>query len=243
MLEPARLGESASAQLIVTIETAGVMPGGLCLGTAEFRRVRDALSVVGSGLVDLSAWDAGGTIVEPVDLVVGELATPAMTVHSLVTALSALSPTHTLVSPEPLRQRAPRLARDAAAGRVETGALRALVGAGPGTTPSGDDIIVGTLAGLRASGRAEEATMLAAQLLPLLGATTSAGAHYLRAAADGRFGEHVHELLAAIGVGASASRTIDIASRWGATSGIDLLVGLAATLSAARERGRLQEAA
>jgi hypothetical protein len=126
---------------------------------------------------------------------------------------------------------------------VRPALLHALVGAGPGTTPSGDDVIVGAMAGLRACGLADAATSLGRRVLPLLPATTTASGHYLRAAADGRFGEHVHELNDSLETGRPAAAVIARASRWGATSGVDLLFGLVAVLAIAAGRRATEEAA
>jgi hypothetical protein len=135
------------------------------------------------------------------------------------------------MNPGPLRRQAPAIALHALCGVVPAEALRRMVGAGPGTTPSGDDIIVGVLAALNSLGLRENAAALSRQVAPLLSTTTVASRHYLKAAARGRFGEHVHQILDSLAAGAPAERTIGEAGRWGATSGVDLLIGLVSTLA------------
>jgi hypothetical protein len=64
-------------------------------------------------------------------------------------------------------------------------AVRALVGAGSGLTPSGDDALCGVLLTLRRHGRLEALARLAAAVTARDGATTSLSASLLRAAAQG----------------------------------------------------------
>jgi hypothetical protein len=88
--------------------------------------------------------------------------------------------------------------------------------------------VAGVLAGLRATGRTAAAETLGAQVLPLLTRTTSASAHYLAAAADGRFAERVHLLVAGLSDARAAARAVQAATTFGASSGFDLLSGIAA---------------
>lgn len=110
-----------------------------------------------------------------------------------------------------------------------------LIGLGPGLTPSGDDILVGLLASLRALGdpRAEVLGAAWAGLAP--DRTTPVAAAFLRHAAAGEFAERLHDLLRAALAGPTAgvegaARTC---ARWGATSGVDTLVGVSLGLEAA----------
>jgi hypothetical protein len=109
-----------------------------------------------------------------------------------------------------------------------TGTLLRLIGAGPGSTPAGDDVVAGVLAGLRATRNPAAATALGAQVLPLLTRTTSSSAHYLASAVDGRFADRVHLLVAGLADVRSATRAVRAASTFGASSGTDLLAGIAA---------------
>lgn len=111
--------------------------------------------------------------------------------------------------------------------------VESIIGRGPGMTPSGDDILVGIVAGLRGSGRLTAATRLAHVALAQSAATTETSRYFFRHAASGRFAQVVHEALAAVAPDPSpASDRVDElvrrAADWGAHSGIDLLTGLAA---------------
>jgi len=113
--------------------------------------------------------------------------------------------------------------------------LQDVVGRGPGSTPAGDDVLVGILAVLRSahSGPAGShgADSLCDVLLPLLPRTTDISGHLLRQAAAGRFSRAVHELLGALIENAAPERladTIRSVVETGATSGADMGVGLLA---------------
>lgn len=75
----------------------------------------------------------------------------------------------------------------------------ALVGLGPGLTPSGDDFLAGCLVALRATGRAGRADELWSAIAARgSDATNDISRAHLRAAARGRLGADLHELLNAI---------------------------------------------
>jgi hypothetical protein len=123
------------------------------------------------------------------------------------------------------------------AGRVGT-----LVGAGPGLTPSGDDVLCGVLLGLRLHRRGTPALVdeLWHAVEPRLATTTSLSASLLREAADGYAAAPVTrllEVLASLGSSRRAEQgTVADAVRAvlaiGHTSGADLLGGLAGCLDA-----------
>jgi hypothetical protein len=113
--------------------------------------------------------------------------------------------------------------------------LADVVGCGPGSTPAGDDVLLGVLAVLT-SPHAHAAGFRAAQslrsaVLPLLPRTTDISGHLLRQAAHGWFSQDVHELVSAL-IGDSASQQLrETAHRLvetGGTSGADMCVGLLA---------------
>ncbi len=117
---------------------------------------------------------------------------------------------------------------DAAATATHT---RALVGSGPGLTPSGDDALVGVLAVLHRAGPSAVTVglreLLGASMVPLLGRTTAISAHYLRLALAGHFGEHLTNLID--GLGADGNVGPEFVARVrsaGASSGTDALVGV-----------------
>lgn len=129
-----------------------------------------------------------------------------------------------------------RLADALATGDAEAVAAgaRALVGKGPGLTPSGDDALVGLLA---VQHRAHPGAttgllgLLDAAIRPNLVRTTAISAHYLRLALDGHFGEHLSNLVDGLGVdGDIRPELVARVQSSGATSGADVLVGVIAGL-------------
>lgn len=110
-----------------------------------------------------------------------------------------------------------------AAAKVATG----LIGLGPGLTPSGDDVLVGIEAALHALDR-PSAGFLALAMGDVEQRTTALAATLLRHAAAGEFAERLHTLLAAL-LGSddeTIATAIDRAAAWGATSGMDCLLGV-----------------
>jgi hypothetical protein len=102
-----------------------------------------------------------------------------------------------------------------------------LIGLGPGLTPSGDDALVGIEAALHALAR-PSAGFLALALGDAEARTTDLAATLLRHAAAGEFAERLHTLLAVL-LGSddeSVPAAIERAVAWGATSGIDCLLGV-----------------
>ncbi|MGW7823910.1 DUF2877 domain-containing protein [Streptomyces puniciscabiei] len=114
------------------------------------------------------------------------------------------------------------------------GAVRRLIGFGPGLTPAGDDLLVGLMAMLYrlrpvlpSAGQALRAIVHAVRRDAHR--TTDISAHHLRLAAAGAFGEPITGLLDAIAGGAArtvvAARTEDVL-RLGASSGADAVAGV-----------------
>jgi len=111
---------------------------------------------------------------------------------------------------------------------------RPLIGLGPGLTPSGDDALVGLAAGLHALDH--PARRFLRPLAPeAADRTTLVAAALLRHAGAGRFTQRLHELLAALlGDDDDAIEpALERAVAWGATSGLDTLVGVLAGLDLA----------
>jgi hypothetical protein len=132
-----------------------------------------------------------------------------------------------------------RLAREAHTG--ELGAcVAATVGAGMGTTPAGDDVICGVLAGLDLLGFEAAHQRLGAFVATQLSCTTRSSRHLLAAATTGRYTEGLVGLAAAVvSASAAAVRTaLAVLGRWGASSGLDQATGFAAAIRA----GALAEA-
>jgi len=113
--------------------------------------------------------------------------------------------------------------------------LAKVVGRGPGSTPSGDDVLVGILAVLNspASGApgARAAESLGRAMLPVLGATTDVSGQLLRQAVNGLFSRDVHELILALLGNPDPQQLLNTIRRvieTGVTSGADTCMGLLA---------------
>jgi uncharacterized protein DUF2877 len=124
-----------------------------------------------------------------------------------------------------------RLAREGATDALGA-CVAATVGAGVGTTPAGDDVICGVLAGLDLLGFDGAHRRLGAAVAPLLPCTTRSSRHLLAAAVAGRYTEGLIGLAAAlVSASAPAVRTaLDVLGRWGASSGRDQATGFAAAI-------------
>ncbi len=122
------------------------------------------------------------------------------------------------------------------ANRAGEQALLALLGRGAGSTPAGDDFLIGMTAWAWAS-VGENAPLVALlraidDRLPLL--TTSASVSYLRAATRGEFGSHLTVLVRKL-ARVPRARALALAARvagHGASSGLDTLAGLIAAAEA-----------
>ncbi|MGH3640173.1 MAG: DUF2877 domain-containing protein [Mycobacterium sp.] len=118
-----------------------------------------------------------------------------------------------------------------AAGAVA--ASRALIGLGIGSTPSGDDYILGCLAVLLLHCRTRRfGRQLAVGLRPLCADTTPVSRSYLLAACDGRFHVDVTKVIEAIFLGGQSTvrQSVERVIAMGATSGTDTMVGILDTL-------------
>ena len=106
----------------------------------------------------------------------------------------------------------------------------ALIGLGPGLTPSGDDLIAGALIALRTLLCHDAAEQLGAWALPLAATRTGAISRaHLAAAAAGEGAEPLHRILVALCAAAEVDleRELDAADRIGHCSGWDALAGIA----------------
>lgn len=123
------------------------------------------------------------------------------------------------------------------------GAVRALVGRGPGLTPSGDDALAGALLARRRCGavpRGRGADSLALAVRAGCGRTTAVSSALLEAAVDGWAAPEVVDLVDAVGHGDvdGVRAVLPAVLAVGHTSGRDLVVGVHAALGvllAARE--------
>jgi hypothetical protein len=108
-------------------------------------------------------------------------------------------------------------------------AAQALIGLGPGLTPSGDDFLLGFGAVLR-SRNEHLAELLCAGIADLAQKrTTEVAATFLRHAARGEYSARILRLLDALGDGSPIEllqRELRGALNWGATSGADCVLGM-----------------
>lgn len=208
--------------LVISSDEFGLAPGGIELLPADLVRLRSELI---AGRTGLRHWMPAK--VETVDLRMPPIDIDSVAVAALGNALSVEQRVGEF---DPSRQRsaAAPLVRSALDGEPVDATLLRLIGAGPGSTPSGDDVVVGVLAGLRATGHDSAAAVIGRGLPRLLHHTTTASRLYLSAAADGRFAARVHLLVQGLGDRDSALAAARSAARWGATSGLDLLAGILA---------------
>lgn len=127
--------------------------------------------------------------------------------------------------------------------------LAKVVGRGPGSTPSGDDVLVGILAVLNspASGAAgaRAAESLGRAILPLLWTTTDISGQLLCQAVNGLFSRDLHELILALLGNPDPQQLLNTIRRvieTGVTSGADTCMGLLAVapsfLTPREERAR-----
>jgi hypothetical protein len=105
---------------------------------------------------------------------------------------------------------------------------RGLIGLGVGLTPSGDDLLVGLLAALEATGNPIRPALGRSVAAEARARTTAIGSTALWHATRGEFAERLHDVLIAIGLDDpdATERAVARAIAYGATSGVDTLVGL-----------------
>ncbi len=116
----------------------------------------------------------------------------------------------------------------------------ALLGAGPGLTPSGDDLLGGILIGLHTIGHHNAAAVLWCQIEPHMHARTNEiSAALLTTAAKGQGGAAVHQMIAALANGQDRS-SLDPAlagiAGIGHSSGWDTLLGIVMVFDALAAR-------
>ena len=133
-----------------------------------------------------------------------------------------------------LRAHGAGLAAVARTGRDPGPALRGLVGAGQGLTPSGDDAVCGVLLALRALGLRESVPLLRDALPAVLGRTTSLSASLLTVAADGYAVPEVTRLVRATAAGdlRAVRSALPGVLAVGHSSGRDLVAGVLGALDA-----------
>jgi hypothetical protein len=108
---------------------------------------------------------------------------------------------------------------------------RQMIGLGPGVTPSGDDILIGFLAGLWsvAGESREKLTFIrsfCAELMRLTRQTSEISRTYLFHAAQGQLSSSLSHLAEAMATGKSVEEAVQTAIRVGHSSGMDSVTGL-----------------
>lgn len=110
-------------------------------------------------------------------------------------------------------------------------AAKKMIGLGPGVTPSGDDILIGFLAGLW-SMTGQNGQQLGfihsfgTELIQLAKGTSEISRTYILHAAQGQFSSSLSHLAEAISTGDHVEATMQIAMRVGHSSGMDSVTGL-----------------
>lgn len=106
-------------------------------------------------------------------------------------------------------------------------AARQLIGLGQGLTPSGDDLLIGFAAALRATSHPLRTPCVTAWHALARGRTTTVAEMFYRFAARGMFSARIHELVWSLREpGADLPRAFERALDWGASSGADCLLGV-----------------
>jgi hypothetical protein len=222
--------------LVITDARRGLVPFGLCLPHgADFAAARAAVSAT-RGPVDLAPWTSARRTL--VDLRLSPTAVDPTALQDMTRALGNDHHRTELHDPSLQRRLAQPLVHAALrrSGADVASVLGELIGAGPGATPAGDDVVVGVLAALTLLRNSDTDVpparrFLVEKLRPLLARTTRASRQDLAAAADGRFSEHAHVLASALVGSGDVPGAISAARAWGATSGVDLASGLCAAAS------------
>jgi hypothetical protein len=187
----------------------------------------------GAAAVDLRAWHASATAVE---LRIPAAARAGITAAQLAELDRGLPHPPSGAASFAREEHAAELARqavDSHCGGLDA-CVATTVGAGIGTTPAGDDVICGVLAGLDLLGLGGAHGRLGTAVTPLLAATPRTSRHLLAAAVDGRYTESLIGLAAALASeSARAVRdALAVLGRWGASSGLDQATGFAAAIRA-----------
>ncbi len=121
--------------------------------------------------------------------------------------------------------------------------IRDLLGLGMGLTPSGDDVLVGLMAGWSAFQHSPDAAKYRAIITDAIGTytrgrTTDVGAAYLEHALDGRFADRLVDYVNAIIEGNNIAQATERLLSFGASSGQDCAVGVLYALQLGAEKRR-----
>ncbi|MDO9484942.1 MAG: DUF2877 domain-containing protein [Actinomycetota bacterium] len=218
--------------LIVTTGEVGLMPGGIHYSREVFDQWRSR--IYGTRVTfrsDSRALD----LIERVNLRLGMARIDEDSLLLAVHLLSRSRPREIGITSVDSAKAAAYQACDRD-GDALAASIRTLVGSGEGSTPAGDDLLVGVCAALRSRGYLSEATLIASMACDIAHRTTRASRLYLRAAEAGRFAERVHVLASSFSHQADAAKIMKSIQGWGASSGLDLATGMLGGLLIASER-------
>lgn len=226
--------EACEDDVVVTTGVVGLMPGGIHYSRDVFEQWRAGIH--GSHVTFRSDTRAM-EIIELVNLRLGSARTDQ---DSLLLAVHLLDRSRSRDLGVTTVERAKAVANQACDQMTHDLAesVPELVGSGEGSTPAGDDLLVGVCAALRSSGLLAEATLIAAMACDISHRTTRASRLYLRAAEEGRFAERVHLLAGSFAHQADAAKIMKSIQGWGASSGLDLATGMLGGLVVAGERSQ-----
>jgi hypothetical protein len=106
-----------------------------------------------------------------------------------------------------------------------------MIGLGPGVTPSGDDILIGFLAGLWSMAGQNQTQIsfirsFGAELVQLAKQTSKISRTYIFHATQGQFSSSLSQLAEAIATGGDVETAAQTAMRVGHSSGMDSVTGL-----------------
>lgn len=224
--------EGSEDDLVVTTGEVGLMPGGIHYSREIFERWR--ADIHGSRVT----FRSDSRALDMIELVNLSLGRARIDQDSLLLAVHLLHCSRPREFGMTTVERAKSLASQACDRQLDelAASIRSLVGGGEGSTPAGDDLIVGVCAALRSSGLNAEAALIAGMACDIAHRTTRASRLYLRAAESGRFAERVHVLAGSFAHQSDAAKIMKSIQGWGASSGLDLATGMLGGLIVVSER-------
>jgi uncharacterized protein DUF2877 len=217
---------------VVAIEDVGGVPGGILVdGVADLRTLHSEGRVLVVDLSMAAMWSSRLPAAAQLHSHRG-LAARVSLARDLGGSDGAGDPFARTAAPHVAALRSALLTDEVAAAEK---ASVALIGLGIGLTPSGDDFLVGLLAGLEATHHRARAPLAALIAAEAPRRTTTIGANVLEHAARGEFTERLHAVVIAMADEAATGldRAIVRAKAYGATSGADTLAGLFLALEVA----------
>lgn len=224
--------EKCDDDVVVTTGEVGLMPGGIHYSRDVFEQWRARIQ---GSRVTFRSDSRALEIIEFVNLSLGRARTDQDSLLLAVHLLDRSRPRDFGVTSVERAKSVANQACDRKTNELAESVLE-LVGSGEGSTPAGDDLLVGVCAALRSGGLIAEATLIAGLACDIAHRTTRASRLYLRAAEAGRFAERVHLLAGSFAHQSDAAKIMKSIQGWGASSGLDLATGMLGGLIVAGER-------